>query len=90
MESVDSDEAEGQSSPEQPSILLTPGSERRIDDWQQSGGFPYPGLQIFSPPQMQDYSKNDLRLIHHLSGLSNELMCKGTSGLTIWTQKMPK
>lgn len=89
MESVGSD-SEEQSSPDQPSILLTPGSENRVDRWQQTGGFPYPELQVFPPPPTQEYSKNDLRLIHHLSSISNEFMIKGTSNLTAWTQKMPK
>lgn len=89
MENLGS-EAEGQSSPEQPSILLTPGSESRIDQWQQTGGFPWPELQVFPPPPTQEYSKNDLRLIHHLSAITKDLMMKGTSHLTMWTQKMPK
>lgn len=89
MEGAGSD-VEGQGSPEQPAILLTPGSENRVEQWQQTGGFPYPDLQVFPVPPTQEYSKNDLRLLHHLSAISNDLMIKGTSNLTIWTQKMPK
>lgn len=89
MESVGSD-AEGASSPEQPSLVFTPSTESRIDLWQQTGSFPYPSLQVFPPPQTHEYSKNELRLIHHLSSISNDLMLKGTSNLTIWTQKVPK
>lgn len=89
MESVGSD-AEGQSSPEQSSVLLTPGSENRIEQWQQTGGFPYPDLQVYPLPPTQDYSKTDLRLMHHLAAISNDLRLKGTSNLTVWTEKMPK
>lgn len=89
METAES-ESEGNTSPEQPSILLTPGSETRVERWQQTGGFPYPDLQVFPAPPTQEYSKNDLRLMHHLSAISNELTIKGTSNLTVWTQKMPK
>ncbi|KAK3643955.1 hypothetical protein LTR56_006745 [Elasticomyces elasticus] len=89
MENVGSD-TEGQGSPEQPSMLLTPGSESRIDLWQQTGSFPYPDLQVFPPPQTHEYSKNELRLIHHLSSISNDLLLKGTSHLTVWTPKMSK
>ncbi|KAF7194031.1 Sterol uptake control protein 2 [Pseudocercospora fuligena] len=89
MENVGSD-SEGQSSPEQPNISFSPGTESRIDLWQQTGSFPYPGLQVFPPPQTHEYSKNELRLIHHLSAISNDLMAKGTSNLTIWTAKIPK
>ena len=89
MENLGSD-SEGQSSPEQPSLVLTPESENRVDLWQQTGGFPYPNLQVFPQPHTQEYSKNELRLIHHLSSISNELQLRGTSNLTIWTQKLPK
>lgn len=89
LENVGSD-TEGQSSPEQPCVLLTPSSESRLEQWQQTGGFPYPDLQVFPPPPTQEYSKNDLRLIHHLSTISNDLMLKGTSNMTVWTQKIPK
>ncbi|KAK0930417.1 hypothetical protein LTR29_016750 [Friedmanniomyces endolithicus] len=89
MESVGSD-TEGQGSPEEPSVILTPGSESRIDLWQQTGSFPYPELQVFPPPQTQEYTKNELRLIHHLSSISNDLLLRGTSHLTVWAHKMPK
>jgi len=89
MESVGSD-TEGQGSPEQPSVVLTPGSESRIDLWQQTGSFPYPDLQVLPPPQTHEYTKNELRLIHHLSSISNDLLLRGTSHLTVWAHKMPK
>lgn len=89
MENIGSD-TDSQSSPEQTQLSFSPGTESRIDLWQQTGSFPYPGLQVFPPPQTHEYTKNDLRLIHHLSAISNDLMLKGTSNLTIWTQKVPK
>ncbi|PPJ57282.1 hypothetical protein CBER1_11534 [Cercospora berteroae] len=89
METIGS-EAESQSSPEQTHLAFSPATESRIDLWQQTGSFPFPGLQVFPPPQTHEYSKNDLRLIHHLSGISHDLMLKGTTNLTIWTAKVPK
>ena len=89
METVGSD-TEGQSSPDRPSLVLTPGTESRIEVWQQTGSFPYPELQVFPPPQTHEYSKNELRLISHVSSISNDLLLKGTSHLTVWTQMMPK
>jgi hypothetical protein len=83
-------ESETQQSPEQAPVALTPGSEQQVEAWQQTGSFPYPDLQVAPPPPTQEYSKNDLRLIHHLSAISNELLLKGSSNLTLWTQKMPK
>ncbi|KAF2764131.1 hypothetical protein EJ03DRAFT_40569 [Teratosphaeria nubilosa] len=89
METMGSD-TESQHSPEQQSIALTPGTEQRLDDWAQSGSFPYPELGVYPYPQAQNLSKNDLRLIHHLSSVSNDLLLKGITNLSVWTQKMPK
>ncbi|RMX72410.1 hypothetical protein D0869_14647 [Hortaea werneckii] len=89
METLGS-ELESQSSPEQAPLALTPGSERSVDAWQQTGSFPYPNLQVYPSPQPQEYSNAELRLIYHLSSISNDLLTKGATGLTIWTQKLPK
>lgn len=89
METFPSD-SDSQPSPEQPTILLTPNSESRVELWQQTGGFPYPDLHVFPQPPIQEYSRNELRLIEHLSAISNDLLMNGTSSLTIWTQKLPK
>ena len=89
METLGS-ELESQSSPEQSTLALTPGSEQRVETWQQTGDFPYPDLRVFPPPQSGEYSRIELRLIHHLSSISNDLQVRGTTGLTIWTQKLPK
>lgn len=88
MENVGSD-TESYSSPEQPSIAFSPATESRIDLWQQTGNFPYPNLRVFPPPPTLEYSKDDLRLIHHLSSTSHDLMLKGTTDLTVWTAKLP-
>lgn len=89
METLGSD-TESQHSPEQSELVLTPRSEQRVDIWQQTGTFPYPNLQVFPPPQAQEYSSIELRLIDHLSTISNDLLARGTSRLSIWTQKLPK
>lgn len=89
MDNVGSD-AEQQSSPEQSAVQLTPGSEGRVDLWQQTGVFPYSELQVFPPPPTHEYSRNDLRLMHHLSSISNDLRLKGSTNLTLWTHRMPR
>ncbi|WPH03520.1 Hypothetical protein R9X50_00640000 [Acrodontium crateriforme] len=89
-EGIGSDTESQRQSPEQPSVMLTPGSESRIRQWEETNTFPYPALEIFPPPQTQEYSKNELRLIHHLSSMSNDLLMKGTSDLTVWTTQLPR
>jgi hypothetical protein len=89
MENVESD-TEGQQSPEQSPLVFTDGAESQIEQWAQTGIFPFPGLQVFPPPQVQDFSMVELRLIHHICSISNDLGLKGVSNLTLWTRKMPK
>ncbi|KAK4556729.1 hypothetical protein LTR86_006300 [Recurvomyces mirabilis] len=88
MEGIGSD-TESQQSPEQSSLTLTPGTESLVNLWQQTGNFPYPELQVFPAPLAHELSRTELTLIHHLSTISNDLLLKGTSHLTTWTQKMP-
>ena len=65
-------------------------SEARVEAWEQTGAFPYPELQVFPVPQTQEYNRDELRLMHHLTSLCNDLTMKGTSNRTIWTAQMPK
>jgi hypothetical protein len=90
MESVGSDTQSQSGSPEQLPLAFTPAAESRLDLWQQTGSFPYPELNVFPQPSAHEYSKTDLRLIHHLSSISNDLLLNNSNNLTLWTQKMPK
>jgi hypothetical protein len=90
LEATGSDSESAQHSPEQHSLSFSPSTESKIEHWQSTGSFPYPDLQVFPPPPTQEYSKNELRLIHHLTSVSNELRSKGVSMLTTWTEKVPK
>lgn len=88
MESVsDSDSVP---SPEQASVLLSPNSEQRVEAWQHTGGFPFPELNVYPQPPVQELSRNELRLIQHLSSISSDLHANGNASLTIWAQKLPR
>lgn len=90
METMGSDTQSQVGSPEQLPLVFTPGAESRVDLWQQTGSFPYPDLNVFPPPSTHEYSKTDLRLIHHLSSISNDLLLNNSNNLTLWTHKLPK
>lgn len=90
MENMGSDTASQSGSPEQLPLVFTPAAESRLDHWQQTGSFPYPDLNVFPQPVAHEYSKTDLRLIHHISSISNDLHLNNSNNLTLWTQKMPK
>ncbi|KAF4301367.1 putative C6 transcription factor protein [Botryosphaeria dothidea] len=76
--------------PQQPNLLWTPEIEATINIWQSTGEFPFPELNVYPQPQWRNYSKTDLRLIHHLSSISNEMFRGRTSKLTVWAENMPK
>ncbi|KAH7407025.1 hypothetical protein DE146DRAFT_606989 [Phaeosphaeria sp. MPI-PUGE-AT-0046c] len=81
---------ESPQSPQQPNLLWTPEIEVTIDIWRQTGEFPFPDLQVYPQPQWHALSRTDLRLIHHLSTISNEMFRNRTSKSTLWTDMMPK
>lgn len=89
MENMGSDTASQSGSPEQLPLVFTPAAESRLDHWQQTGSFPYPDLNVFPQPVAHEYSKTDLRLIHHISSISNDLHLNNSNNLTLWTQKCP-
>lgn len=83
-------ENDDQQNQEQPFLVLSPEFESRVDHWQQTGSFPFPKLHVFPPPPVHEYTKNELRLLYHLSNVCNDLLLNGTTGTTLWTEKMPK
>ncbi|KAF1844220.1 uncharacterized protein K460DRAFT_369089 [Cucurbitaria berberidis CBS 394.84] len=81
---------ESPQSPQQPNLLWTPEIEATIEVWRQTGEFPFPELRVYPQPQWRALPKTDLRLIHHLSSISNEMFRNRTSKSTLWTDMMPK
>ncbi|KAF2715648.1 hypothetical protein K504DRAFT_31084 [Pleomassaria siparia CBS 279.74] len=81
---------ESPKSPQQPNLLWTSEIDSTIELWRQTGEFPFPELRVYPQPQWRAYPKIELRLIHHLSSISNEMFRHRTSKLTLWTDMMPK
>lgn len=81
---------ESPQSPQQPNLLWTPEIEATIDVWRQTGEFPFPELRVYPQPHWRALNKTDLRLVHHLASISNEMFRNGTSKSTLWTDMMPK
>jgi len=69
--------------------MWTPEIEAAIDQWQRTGMFPFPGLQIFPTPSPQFLSVESLRLIHHVASISHELRAVDAEGFTLWTRQIP-
>ncbi|KAJ6191308.1 hypothetical protein N7519_001329 [Penicillium mononematosum] len=72
-----------------PDLLISPEIEMEIDNWHRTGVPPYPELLQCPRSGWSGLSRTDLRLIHHIIGLSIDLHRRGLSGCTVWAQKMP-
>ncbi|OBT50714.1 hypothetical protein VE04_09825 [Pseudogymnoascus sp. 24MN13] len=75
--------------PERPDLLWTPAIEDEINRWQQTGVFPFPELAIYPQPNPQAFSIEDLRLMHHVAGISTELGMLDAGSFTIWANQIP-
>ncbi|KAL9066250.1 MAG: hypothetical protein Q9157_007211 [Trypethelium eluteriae] len=76
--------------PQQPNLMWTPDIEHSVDVWQQTGRFPFPELQIYPQPHWTAFSRDDLRLLYHLSQISNDMIASKSSKLTLWVEYMPR
>lgn len=81
---------ESPKSPQQPNLLWTPEIDATIEQWRQTGVWPFDHLPVYPQPQWRLCSKMELRLIHHVATISNEMFSHQTSKLTLWTDMMPK
>lgn len=76
-------------SPRSPDLQMTPEVERELDLWRMTGEPPFPELRRTAKSYWHRFSSIDLRLIHHIAGLSIDMHQRGYSGCTVWAQKMP-
>ncbi|KAK3956476.1 hypothetical protein QBC32DRAFT_124052 [Pseudoneurospora amorphoporcata] len=76
-------------SPDKPDLMWTPEIEAVIEQWQRTGLFPFPNLNIYPTPAPQYLSTDELRLIHHVASISNQMMEIDANGFTLWTRQIP-
>lgn len=73
-----------------PDLLMSPEIEREIENWHRTGLTPYPELAGCPPSGWSGLSRTELRLIHHIIGLSIDLHRRGLSSCTVWAQMLPR
>ncbi|KAL4949199.1 hypothetical protein BDW69DRAFT_174895 [Aspergillus filifer] len=71
-----------------PDLLMSAEIEMEIKNWHHTGLPPFPDLMHYPQNCWRKLSRTDLRLIHHIIGLSIDLHRRGLSNCTIWVQKM--
>ncbi|KAM7208832.1 oxidase assembly protein 2, variant [Naviculisporaceae sp. PSN 640] len=76
-------------SPEKPDLMWTPENEAAIEQWRQTGVFPFPSLNIYPAPAPQLFTNEELRLIHHVASISHQMVEIGANGFTMWTRQIP-
>ncbi|KAH8699070.1 hypothetical protein BGW36DRAFT_154833 [Talaromyces proteolyticus] len=72
-----------------PNLMMTSDIEAEIESWQLTGLPPFPELSQGARNDWFRFSKTDLRLIHHIAGLSIDFHRRGLSEATVWALKMP-
>lgn len=72
-----------------PNLMWDPEVEAVIDQWRRTRYFPFPELRLVNPPMPDDYTFEELRLIHHVASISNELGAWDANGFTLWTRQIP-
>ena len=76
--------------PQQPDLMWTPEIEQIVDTWQRTSQFPFPELHVYPRPHWSSYSRDDLRLLYHVSQISNDMIASKSSKLTLWIEYMPR
>ena len=75
--------------PDKPDLMWTPEIEASLENWKQTGIFPFPNLNIYPAPSPEKYTLEDLRLIHHVASICDELGVMGADSFTLWTRQIP-
>ena len=60
------------------------------DKWQQTKVFPFPHLRLTAPPNPEDLSTEECRLLFHLCSMSANLELTSSARFTTWSHKMPE
>lgn len=80
---------ERSATPDKPDLMWTPEVEAAIEQWQLSGVFPFPNLNIYPAPSPQYLSVEEMRLIYHVASISQQMGAIDANGFTLWTRQIP-
>lgn len=86
---VSAADANRSTTPDKPDLMWTPEVEASIVEWQRTGVFPFHAMDIYPAPVASHYSVEDLRLIHHIASLYDQLAAMDANNFTLWTRHIP-
>ncbi|KAI9669181.1 MAG: hypothetical protein M1829_005182 [Trizodia sp. TS-e1964] len=75
--------------PQSANLPTSPDVERELAIWRQTGISPFPALRMPLTLMPQSYSASELRLLHHICSISQEMQLRNTNRYTIWTAQIP-
>lgn len=73
-----------------PAFPISPDNELEIDSWHVTGVPPFPELTDFPRSGWYGLSRTEIFLVHHIIGLSFDLLRRGSEKCTPWAQRMPE
>lgn len=69
--------------------MWTPEVAAAVKHWRFTGIFPFPDLGVYPSPVTAEFTIEDLRLLHHVASISNEMRMMDANGYTLWTRHIP-
>lgn len=73
-----------------PNLLWTPSVEVAVENWYRTGISPFPSVGLRSDRQFQGLATEDLRLIHHLLSVHQDMQRLDLAQCTVWVQELPR
>jgi len=70
-------------------LRMTPQIERDIQLWRETGVYPFPSLGVTAQPTLTQYSNTDLRLIHHISSIADQMQNAEAQQRSVWVRRVP-
>jgi hypothetical protein len=74
---------------EWPDLAWTEQVTQEIDTWRQTAVFPFQHLDIVPAPNPDEYSTEELRLIHYVLALYDGLEKNNAADMTVWAHYIP-
>ena len=72
-----------------PDLRMTPQIEQALQQWRETGVYPFPCLGVTDQPTLTQYSDTDLRLIHHISSIAAQMQNVESQQHSVWVRRVP-
>jgi hypothetical protein len=77
-------------SPRRPDLQWTEQVDAEVNAWLLSGTFPFPEIRLSTYEHFKQLSKVELRLIHHLCAIYQDIQRRDKLSFVTWVEKIPR